>query len=38
MTTETGTSPDPVTETADTYFQGMNGDYQSGGGTVRRRR
>jgi RHS repeat-associated protein len=33
VTTETGTSPDPVTETTDTYFQGMNGDYQSGGGT-----
>jgi RHS repeat-associated protein len=31
--TETGTAPDPVTETRDTYFQGMNGDYQSGGGT-----
>ena len=31
--TETGTSPDPVTEMVDTYFQGMNGDYQSGGGT-----
>lgn len=31
--TEIGTNPDPVTETADTYFQGMNGDYQSGGGT-----
>jgi RHS repeat-associated protein len=33
VTTKTGTSPDPVTETVDTYFQGMNGDYQSGGGT-----
>lgn len=33
VVTETGTSPDPVTETADTYFQGLNGDYQSGGGT-----
>jgi RHS repeat-associated protein len=31
--TETGTAPDPVTEMADNYFQGMNGDYQSGGGT-----
>jgi len=31
--TETGTAPDPVTETADTYFQGMNADYQSGGST-----
>jgi RHS repeat-associated protein len=26
VTTETGTSPDPVTETADTYFQGLSGD------------
>jgi RHS repeat-associated protein len=33
VTTETGTSPDPITKTTDTYFQGMNGDYQSGGGT-----
>ena len=33
VTTETGTSPDPVTETTDTYLQGMNGDYQSSGGT-----
>lgn len=33
VTTETGTSPDPVTKTVDTYLQGMNGDYQSGGGT-----
>jgi RHS repeat-associated protein len=33
VTTETGTSPDPVTKSTDTYFQGMNGDYQSGGGT-----
>ena len=32
VTTETGTAPDPITEAADTYFQGMNGDYQSGGG------
>jgi RHS repeat-associated protein len=31
--TQTGTSPDPVTQTTDTYFQGMNGDYQSGGST-----
>src|ERR1700733_10325221 len=30
---ETGTAPDPVTEVKDIYFQGMNGDYQSGGGT-----
>jgi hypothetical protein len=33
VTTETGTAPDPATQTRDTYFQGMNGDYQSGGGT-----
>jgi RHS repeat-associated protein len=33
VSTQTGTPPDPVTETVDTYFQGMNGDYQSGGGT-----
>lgn len=33
VTTQTGTSPDPVTKAVDTYFQGMNGDYQSGGGT-----
>ena len=33
VTTTSGTSPDPVTKTADTYFQGMDGDYQSGGGT-----
>ena len=33
VTTETGTSPDPVTKATATYFQGMNGDYQSGGGT-----
>jgi RHS repeat-associated protein len=33
VTTETGAAPDPVTKTVDTYFQGMNGDYQSGGGT-----
>jgi len=33
VSTETGTAPDPVTKTVDTYFQGMNGDYQSGGGT-----
>jgi RHS repeat-associated protein len=33
VTTETGTAPDPVTETIDTYFQGMDEDYQSGGGT-----
>jgi RHS repeat-associated protein len=34
VTTETGTSPDPVTQTTDYYFQGMNGDEQSNGGTV----
>jgi RHS repeat-associated protein len=33
VTTETGAAPDPVTQTVDTYFQGMDGDYQSGGGT-----
>ena len=33
VTSETGTAPDPVTEAKDIYFQGMNGDYQSGGGT-----
>jgi RHS repeat-associated protein len=27
VTTETGTSPDPVTETVGTYLQGMSGDY-----------
>ncbi|HUN31222.1 MAG TPA: RHS repeat-associated core domain-containing protein [Trebonia sp.] len=33
VTTETGNAAygDPVTETADTYFQGMNGDYQGTG-------
>jgi RHS repeat-associated protein len=34
VTTSTGIAPDPVTDTVDTYFQGMNGDYQSGGGTT----
>jgi RHS repeat-associated protein len=38
VTTETGVSdPDTdnvVTEMTDTYFQGMNGDHQSGGGTT----
>jgi hypothetical protein len=33
VTIEKGTSPDQVTKSVDTYFQGMNGDYQSGGGT-----
>jgi RHS repeat-associated protein len=33
VTTETGTAPDPVTETTDTYFQGMNADYQANGTT-----
>src|SRR5260370_41596778 len=28
VTTQAGTSPDPVTQTSDTYFQGMNDDYQ----------
>ena len=27
VTTETGTSPDPVTETVDTYYQGLADDY-----------
>jgi RHS repeat-associated protein len=34
VTTSAGGSPDPVTKTVDTYFQGMDGDYQSGGGTA----
>jgi RHS repeat-associated protein len=34
VTTETGTAPDPVSESVDYYFQGMNGDEQSGGGTT----
>ncbi len=34
VTTGTGTSPDPATKKTDTYFQGMDGDYQSGGGTT----
>jgi YD repeat-containing protein len=33
VTTSTGTSPDPVTKTVDTYFQGMDGDYHPGGNT-----
>jgi RHS repeat-associated protein len=33
VTTETGTAPDPITDTTDTYFQGMDGDYQSDGST-----
>jgi RHS repeat-associated protein len=35
--TETGTAPDPVTETADTYFQGMSedsSDYRFSGGII----
>jgi RHS repeat-associated protein len=31
---ETGTSPDPVTESEDIYFQGMNADSQSNGSTT----
>jgi RHS repeat-associated protein len=31
VTTKTGPAASPDTETVDTYFQGMNGDYQSGG-------
>jgi RHS repeat-associated protein len=34
VTTQTGTSPDPVTETQDTYFQGMDGDTLAAGGTA----
>jgi RHS repeat-associated protein len=33
VTTEAGPAATPDTKTVDTYFQGMNGDYQSGGGT-----
>lgn len=33
VTTQTGTSPDPVTDSVDTFFQGMDGDYQSNGTT-----
>ncbi len=33
VTTSTGIAPDPVTDTVDTYFQGMNGDYQPSGTT-----
>ncbi|MGH3403727.1 MAG: RHS repeat-associated core domain-containing protein [Streptosporangiaceae bacterium] len=33
VTTTNGTSPDPVTKTVDTFFQGMDGDYQSSGTT-----
>jgi RHS repeat-associated protein len=32
--TRTGTAPDPVTETVNTYFRGMDGNYQSGGSTA----
>ena len=32
--TTTGTAPDPVTETVDTYMQGMDGDGNSSGGTT----
>jgi YD repeat-containing protein len=31
--TSTGASPDPVTQTEDIYFQGMDGDFQTGGTT-----
>ncbi len=34
VTTETGPAPAPDTKTADTYLQGMNGDYQSDGATT----
>ncbi|MGQ4362621.1 RHS repeat domain-containing protein [Streptomyces sp. SAS_272] len=33
MKVTTGTAPDPATETDYTYFRGMDGDAQSGGGT-----
>ncbi|MGY4981408.1 RHS repeat-associated core domain-containing protein [Streptomyces sp. 900105755] len=33
MKVTTGTAPDPVTETDYTYFRGMDGDTQSGGGS-----
>ncbi len=33
VVTETGSSPDPVTETVTTYMRGMNGDATSSGGT-----
>jgi RHS repeat-associated protein len=32
--TTTGTAPDPVTETLDTYMRGMNGDPQADGSTT----
>ncbi|MFJ4407225.1 ricin-type beta-trefoil lectin domain protein [Streptomyces sp. NPDC088910] len=31
VTVETGVAPEPVTRTATTYFQGMNGDYKADG-------
>jgi RHS repeat-associated protein len=34
VTTETGPASSPDTETTDTYFQGMNGDYQADGSTA----
>jgi RHS repeat-associated protein len=34
VTTSTGSAPDPVTKSVDTYFQGMDGDYQSSGSTA----
>ena len=34
VTTETGAAPDPVTQQTAYYFQGMNGDELSGGGTA----
>jgi RHS repeat-associated protein len=30
--TSTGTTPDPLTQSEDIYFRGMNGDYQTGSG------
>ena len=34
VVTETGASPDPVTETMTTYMRGMNGDATASGGTT----
>ena len=34
VTAQTGTAPDAVTETVDTYFQGMNNDQTAGGCTT----
>lgn len=34
VTAQTGTSPDPVTEVVDRYYQGMDGDHLKSGGTA----